>query len=559
MPEREEASTLSRLSKGVSRRSFLGTTGVAAASLSVSGTAAASSCSRSTDQGQSQAPDTHIDAPETTKKASVDELDVETEEPDAEPVQEGDYDQVIDVVEAGADNTGGESIAPLIDELTGDNTLLKFPEGRYYMDELVRFTGFDNFGMVGDGATIVPAPADEYQTEARMFKFGVYYNPGENLHVEGFNIDYTAPNTGLRAFDLTVTDGLYVNDITFEGVHDAGTWGPMHCDVVSSDGYGVIKNVEMPEGGEFTENTSQDAMPSVDTGPTGCLLSPYHSGRLDVKDCVIGAFPDNGLYDSVSPGRVVVTGGEYRNCNSASIRITGEGSGVYNSTVIVDQNRELDEGQRAIRFDGGDVEVVNAEINLAKPNGEAIAILPAVDSATIKDTSMVLDESSTRDSIDAVSVGEGSGDVTIKGGSIVQNYHGQALQIMDGDGSVVVEDLEVTGDASGATGGRNAIYCERSGCEFHSLVVDQPGGGNRRALGIFADEVDVLGGEYASTSRPITVEGEDVLIQNATIGSYGDDAAVKVIQGAVQMVSNVLQNGAIGDSSDMAMSSNSIR
>lgn len=557
MPEREEASTLSRLSKGVSRRSFLGTTGVAAASLSVSGTAAASSCSRSTDQSQQES-DAHIDAPETTKKASVDELEVEAEEPESESISEADYDQVINVVEAGADNTGGESIAPLIDELTGDNTLLKFPEGRYYMDELVRFTGFENFGMVGDGAVIVPASADEYKTEARMFKYGTSYSPGENLHIEGFVIDYSAPNTGLRAFDATVTDDLYINDILFEGMHTAGTWGPMHCDIVSSDGYGVVKNVRMPEGGEFTENTPQDAMPAVDHGPTGFLLSPYHSGRMDIKDCVIGAFPDNGLYDSVSPGQVVVTGGEYRNCNSASIRVTGEGSGVYNSKVVVDQNREYDEGQRAIRFDGGTVEVVNTEIDLEKPNGEAIAILPAVDSATITDTSITLDSSTTRDSIDAISVGKDCGDVTIKDCSIEQNYHGQAIQIMDGDGPVVAENVEVTGDASGETGGRNAIYCERSGCEFHNMVVDQPGSGLRRALGIFADDVLVKGGEYASTGQPITVEGSDVLIRDIVAGSYSDDTAIKVIQGVVEMVNNVLHEGVSGSSSDISMSSNSI-
>jgi hypothetical protein len=546
MPEREEASTLSRLSKGVSRRSFLGTTGVAAASLSVSGTAAAGSCSRSTDQGQEQAPDTQINAPETTEKASVDKLEVEAEEPESESVSEADYDQVIDVVEAGADNTGSESIAPLIDELADDNTLLKFREGRYFMDELVRFTGFENFGMVGDGAEIVPASADEYKTEARMFKFGTHYSPGENLHIEGFVIDYSAPNTGLRAFDATVTDNLYIEDIEFVGVHNSGTWGPMHCDIVSSNGYGVVKDVRMPEGGEFTEDTPQDAMPTVEHGPTGFLLSPYHSGRLDVKDCVIGAFPDNGLYDSVSPGRVIVSGGEYRNCNSASIRITGKGSGVYNTKVVVDQNREGDEGQRAIRFDGGDVEVVNADIDLPKSNGEGVAILPAVDSATIKDTSIYLGESTTRNSVDAVSVGEGCGDVKISGCSIVQDYHGQALQIMPGDESVVVEDTEITGDASGATGGRNAIYCERDGCAFHDVIVDQPGGGHRRALGIFADDVDVKGGEYASTGRPITIEGNDVLLRNVQAGSYADNTVVKVIDGAVEMVSNALHGDVVG-------------
>lgn len=542
MPEREEASTLSRLSPGVSRRSFLGTTGAAAASLSVSGTAsAAGSCSR---QDTGTTLDKDVEAP---KKASTTEVELETEQPESESVPEGDYDEVINVVEAGADNTGGESVSPLISDLADDNTLLKFPEGKYYVDEIVRFTGFENFGMVGDDATIVPASADEYKTEARMFKFGVYYNPGKNLHVKGFNIDYTAPNTGLRAFDLTVSDGLAVEDITFEGVHDAGTWGPMHIDIVSSDGYGIVRNVEMPEGGEFTENTAKEAMPAVENGPTGFLLSPYHSGRLDVIDSVIGAFPDNGLYDSESPGQVVVKGGTYKNCNSACIRVTGDKSGVYGAKVVIDQNRENDEGQHGIRFDGGsNLKVADCTVNLQRPNGRGIAVLPSVDSASIENTKVIAEKNDERSSINAVDISKGVGEVLIKGGSITQNHYGQALQIHDGEGPVTVKNLKVTGEASGSQGGRNAIYCERDGCKFISLEVDLPGGGHRRALGLFADDITVKGGEYASSGRPITVKGSDVVVQNITAGAYDGDVAVKVAEGAAELVNNVLYEGVSG-------------
>ncbi|WP_248906868.1 twin-arginine translocation signal domain-containing protein [Halocatena marina] len=549
MPEREEASTLSRLSPDVSRRSFLGTTGAAAASLSVSGTAsAAGSCSR---QSGSEL-DTSVEAP---KKAATTEVELETEAPESQSVPEGDYDKVIDVVEAGLDNTGGESISSQLSDLMDDNTLLKFPEGRYFMDELVRFTGFKNFGMIGDGATLVPAPADEYKTEARMIKLGTYYSAGQNLHVEGFTVDFTAPNTGLRAFDLTVTDGLFVKDIVFEGVHNAGTWGPMHVDIVNSDGYGVVKNIEMPEGGIFTKKTAQDAMPSVENGPTGFLLSPYHSGRLDVIDSVIGAFPDNGLYDSESPGQVVVKGGRYQDCNSACVRLTGDGSGVYGAKVAITQNREDDEGQHGIRFDGGsDLKIVNSVIELDKPNGRGINILPSVGSATIEGTKIVAQDNNARSSIDVVHIAEGAGEVLIKGGSLTQNHAGQALQILDGDAPVVVEGLKVTGDASGETGGRNAIYCKRGGCEFRDLDVDLPGGGHRRALGIFADDVLVDGGEYASSGRPLTIEGSGVLVKNITAGAYDGDVAVDVVDGAAELVNNTLYEGISG--SQVATSGN---
>lgn len=547
MPEREEASTLSRLSPGVSRRSFLGTTGVAAASLSVSGTAAAGSCSRKDtgDGGQD------VDL----KKASTDEVELQTESPQSESVPDIDYDTVINVVEAGADNTGGESISPVVQELVDDNTLLKFPEGRYYVDRKVRFTGFENFGIVGDNATLVPAPADEYESESRMFKFGVHYNPGRNLEVRNFTVDYSAPNTGLRAFDMTVADGLIAENITFEGVHDAGTWGPMHVDIVGSGGYGIVKNVKMPEGGVWTQNTAQDATPSVKWGPTGFLLSPYHSGRLDVVDTVIGGFPDNGLYDSESPGQVLVKGGRFQNSNSGNIRITGDGSGIYGAHVVVNQNRPEDNGQHGIRLDGGkNLTIADSKIEMTKPNGHAIFARNPVESMMIKDTDVVFRNNNERDSINAIAMREGAGKLLIDGGSIVQDHAGNALELLEGEGPAVVKGLSVKGESTGETGGRNAIYCKRNGSEFHNLDVDLPNGSRRRALGIFADNVLVKGGNYASSGRPITIEGTDVLVRNVTAGSYNGDVAVKVVDGSAKLLDNTLYEGVSG--SNVATSGN---
>ncbi|RRJ30561.1 right-handed parallel beta-helix repeat-containing protein [Halocatena pleomorpha] len=547
MPEREEASTLSRLSPGVSRRSFLGTTGAAAASLSVSGTAAASSCSRQ-DAGD-------IDQDVDLKKASTDEVELQTEAPESESEPDIEYDEVINVVEAGADNTGGKSISSVIQKLAGDDTLLKFPEGRYYVDELVRLTGFENFGMIGNNATLVPAPADEYKSEARMFKLGVRYNPGRNLEVKNFTVDYSAPNTGLRAFDMSVSDGLIAENITFEGVHDGGTWGPMHVDIVGSDGYGIVRNVEIPEGGVFTKNTSQDAMPTVEWGPTAFLLSPYHSGHIELVDCVIGAFPDNGVYDSNSPGQVVVKGGRFQNCKSGNIRITGDNSGVYGAHIVIDQNRPLDDGQHGIRLDGGsNITISDCLIEMPQPNGHAIFAREPVESAVIKNTEIVTEDNDARDSVDSLAIRKGAGEILVEGCSITHNHPGQALQISEGDIPVIVKDLTLKGEATGESGGRNAIYCERDGCEFHDLDVDLPAGDHRRALGIFSDNVLVKGGEYASSGRPLTIEGSDVSVREITAGAYNGDVAVKVVEGAAELINNTLYQGISG--SNVATSGN---
>ncbi|WP_330631666.1 hypothetical protein [Halocatena halophila] len=538
MPEREEARTLSRLSPGVSRRSFLGTTGAAAASLSVSGTAAAGSCSRQ-----------DSDSDVAIKKASTDEVELQSEAPESESVSDIDYDEVINVVEAGADNTGGESITPLIRDLASSNTLLKFPEGRYLVDEWVRLTGFKNFGMVGENATLVPAPASQYKGDPIMFKLGVFSNPGRNLEFRNFTVDYTAPNTGVRALHAAVSDGLRVENVAVEGVHDAGTWGPFKADIVDSDGYGIVKNVEVPEGGVYTKNTAQDIEPTVKNGPTGFLLSPFHAGRLDVVDSVIGAFPDNGLYDSESPGQVVVKGGRFANSNSGNIRITGDNSGVYGAHVVIDQNRPNDRGQHGVRFDGGkNLTVADTVIEMTQPNGHGIFTLSSVESATIENTKIFAGKNDARETIKSIAVRKGAGAIDIINSEVVQDHEGPALNISEGSSPVRVKGLSVSGESTGETGSREALITHRDSTEFRGLDVDLPNGSRRRALGIFSDSVSVLGGTYSSSGLPITVEGSDVLIKEVTAGAYdGSTVAVDVESGVAKLVNNKLTNGAAGD------------
>lgn len=545
MPEREEASTLSRLSKGVSRRSFLGTTGVAAASVAVSGTASAGgSCSRDTDKEEEKSNDTKS-AQKPQEKAAIDVEGAQTEEPKQLPVTEPEIDNVVNVVEAGADNTGGESIRGVMDEIMASNTKFVFPEGTYRVDGKMRFTGVEDVILEGQNATIAPVSADEYETESRMFKFGVHYNPVKNIQVKGFTVDYTPSNTGARAFDVTVTDGMLIEDVTFEGVHDAGTWGPLHVDVTDSDGYGLLKNVKIPEGGIYTENTEQDAMPSVKWGPTAILLSPYHEGRVDIRGAEVGPFPDNGLYDSESPGRVVVAGGEYRNSGSASVRISGRDSGIYNSKVVVNQNRKLDEGQTAVRLDNGDTVVAGTEILMDKPNGRGIAVRPEVESVTIKDTSIVTNESDTNDIIQSVVFREGSGGGTIEGGSIEQNEDGPAIEIREGGDPVTVKGTEITGNSSGENGANEVVYCDRAGCKFLNMIIDMPAGSERSALGVFANDVIVKGGEYAASGKPINVNANDVSVSGVTAGSYGSRAGVD-FAGSGDLMNSVVHGGVSG-------------
>jgi len=473
------------------------------------------------------------------------------------------YGTVIDVVEAGADNTGSEPIDDLLVELRGDDTLLVFPPGRYLMTEQFRYTGFENFGLVGEDATIVPgtveAVDDNVVTEgtfggaARLFRLGVIYSPGRDLRFEGFDFDFTAENSGLRAVEAYVSDGMQVRDIDVLGQHDTGTFGPALFCVTDDDGIGTVEGFRAPDGGAFSENTVGD----IDVGPTGMLVSASHSGKLWVRDCELGEFPDNGLYVSGADGRVVVEGGVYRNSNVANIRLAGDYSYVRNATVVVDDRRE-GHNQRGIRLDEGEhLWVYNTDVRLSEPNGHAITVLNETDSARIQETSITIGDRANH----GIVINPYAGAVDVLDTDIEINGGGHALQIQGenaDDERVLVRRATIDGDASGASG-RNAIRCERANCEFDDLIVDQPGPDYRRAIEIHGENCELTGGTYVSTHHPIIdVAGAEV--SDVTARSYDGFEALKLLDSSddATIVDNELYGGYLDKgATSLTMSENS--
>jgi hypothetical protein len=324
-------------------------------------------------------------------------------------VDESEYSEVVDIVEAGADNDGDESITSTLRQVAGDDTLVKFPAGEYLMDGQFRIAGYEQFGMVGDDATIRVAPTDGY-----TFKLGTYRSPIDDLHVEGFTADISDNNTGGRVFELQAGDSLSVSDITVEGKHDTPSKGPMLVGLQSSDGEGLVENVDLSDGGEDV---------SGGRGGTGLLVSNYHEGTVTLRNIQIGPFPDNGIYcsqgDSSANGSVHVEGGRVENANVAGVRLCGDGSSIEGTEFVYDEHFDGFGGQRPIRLDSGSgLEVSDVEIDMSIDQTEAIRVMPGVDSASIHDVEMDL-ASSVRD----------------------------AISITGGAGSVETDDLSVSGNS----------------------------------------------------------------------------------------------------------------
>jgi hypothetical protein len=319
----------------------------------------------------------------------------------------------------------------------------------------------------------------------------------------------------------------------------------MLFDVTDPDGEGWIDRLRLPDGGEYSRHTPG----SVWTGPTGVLVSRFHRGHLRLRDCVVGPFPDNGLY-ARNGARTSVLGGMYRNSNVASVRLGGDGSELRDATVVVDHNRPHDENQTGVRLDrGSDLRIRETTIDVAAPNGPAVNVQNEADSASIRGAEIRVGEADGT----GVLVNGGAGSTEIGGTDVRFDGGGNALLFRSrGDrdgGAVVCEDVAIEGDGHGAAG-RHAIRCERAGSEFHDVTVDQRGGSHRRALQIGGDDCLVSGGRFRSTHHPIVNAASGTSfsgIQHAEAET--DRAAIRLLDGYenVSIVDCVLYGGVRDD------------
>lgn len=455
------------------------------------------------------------------------------------------YETVVDVVDAGADPTGETSITPVLREHVGNDTLLRFPEGRYAMDSQLRLTGFDNVGFVGDGATIVPANYHEFDgPQYRLFRMGTSSDPGRNLRFEGFEIDQTADETGIRVLNAEVEDGLYVRNVVVHGSHDSGTWGPGLFNITDPDGEGYVDCFKAPDGGVHVDDTPNAG--NMWKGPTGIHTNVNHHGTLIFENCVLGGFPGNGLYASSENGQVGVDGGWFANSSTASIRLSGSHGAVRNATVVVDENPNHAPGQHGIRLDRGETfDIDNVTIHAVEPNGEAIRVMDDVDNVAIESTDVYVGSGDSS----GIRLDQGMGTASITDVNVEIEGSAYAFRLLGEDaGEVTLQNVSVTGDASGNPI-QHAIYCERNNCEFEELSVEQTGESSRGGLFLSGSEYLVADSEFETSNTSIAIAGaDDVTIENTGAQSTdGNSVLISGNSGAVELDDNTFPDGVRDD------------
>ncbi|WP_227357619.1 hypothetical protein [Haladaptatus salinisoli] len=455
------------------------------------------------------------------------------------------------MTEVGADNSGNESVSPVLEEYAADNTLLYFPEGQYYMDSEVRHTGFTNFGMVGHNAELVPANYSNFDdggdNNYRLFRLGVEYDPGTDLRVEGFTVDQTSDNTGIRVVEAEITDGLIIRDIDVNGYHDSGTFGPLRAVITTEDGSGLVERFKAPDGGAWTGDAPSD---SLWRGPTGILCNEANKGTMTFRDCELGSFPDNGLYAADGSGSIQIEGGRFENSLGANVRLGGNDSYIENATIIVSQQDDNGIAQRGLRIEGGAGFVarnVNFESSIDKSS--PIWITSSANDVTIIDSTVTV---RTDGPSPAISIRGSAGQTEIKQTTVDHEAGGgPAIKIKEGDKPVTLENVTVIGNAP-TDGTRSAIHNFRNGSEFRNLKIDHGGGDGRRALTNTGNDVVISEGDYVSEENAIVESGSGTLIESVSALARSGNAALRITSDAenVTVQDSHIANGINDESPD---------
>ena len=390
------------------------------------------------------------------------------------------YGTVVDVVrDAGVSADGEESIVPMLEANAGDDTLLYFPPGEYLMDDHWTLPAFEHLGVVGEDATIVP----EQNYFGYLFIFGLPDAGASDLLFEGFDFDFTAPNTAPRPLQAQIDDGLTVRDVSV-----AGTSGTARFDVTTPEGSGTVTRLEMPDGMEIVENLD---VPPGGGNPdgVGVLVGPANRGNLRFEECRVDGFPGNGLYASPSNGPIEVIGGHFANNGIASVRVSSPAT-VRDVTVRCDEAPAGFRNMRGIRLRHGEsVLVENCRIvmeDLTYTDG-GLVIEQGMESATVRNVEI----DCSVDDVPAIHVKSPDHDVS--------------------DAAIDFEDVSVTGDA----GRGSAVQISaRANCHLNNLDLEQSGPDRNGIYLVRTTDSFIRNSTFDVTGEPIVLEESQVQRRN---------------------------------------------
>jgi hypothetical protein len=232
------------------------------------------------------------------------------------------FSNVVDITDFGADPTGTVSSSDAIERAVRPNTLVTFPSGTYLFDRPVNLWN-GTVGFYGEG-DVTFRPVEGYNNQFFAGRI-------ESFLFENIDFDIRAKNT-VTGFALRVDVRMVVTDVEFIGRGTHSDWSVTNAFSVvlrQPTTVGVIRRVTAKKGSAIGKYKGGE-------GRVGVFCGPTSYGTLRIEECHFEEFGNNGLYCSRTPGNVQVVDSYFRNNNVASVRLSGSGSYMKRTTIVID-------------------------------------------------------------------------------------------------------------------------------------------------------------------------------------------------------------------------------
>jgi len=230
---------------------------------------------------------------------------------------------VVDLGEQGL--TDGDEIDDYLETHVADDTEVRIPAGEYDWNGEGFTGGSENAAIVGNGEVVLNNTAGEY--------YQIISAESGTVALRNFTVRGAATGEGSR-FRLEAADEATVE----------------------------VENVNFPDGSEAGAKAKAFYVPGE------------HAGLVEIHDCYIAGFDDNGIYanspgdDDGAGGQVLVTHCVAHNNNISGIRIGSDNSSVEHCLVINDEpapesrNGTLNQRGVRIRSGGEDISISDCTI-----------------------------------------------------------------------------------------------------------------------------------------------------------------------------------------------------
>jgi hypothetical protein len=380
----------------MSRRQFLKSAGVVGG-VGLVGFAAVSSDRGADDRRQPPdgmsraATDTPHNGTEPPTNTETADTPTESETATETPKYAGEFDTVVDLVEAGADPTGEEPINDVLTRVAADDTLVSIPPGKYCLAPL-ELRSYAGLGIASTGEQQVQFRPVRGQCRGR--EPYVRFTRVEDLLLYGLTFDFRGIDSGGVIHVLSEGDAVVRNVATVGSC--PGQVATFRIDVRDESSTGLVEDL-------YAENVDDNST------LTGVYVGRSHSGELIFRSCQVRGFSDNGLYASAPGGTnggdgvVHTVGGTYTNNNIAGVRLGTTGSTARDVDVVVDSVPPGDRvNARGIRLSGMAGQVVeNCRVYIGPNAGQSFgAVVFNADNggAHVRDSNIRVD----RDRVQAV-------------------------------------------------------------------------------------------------------------------------------------------------------------